>query len=176
LTDRLCETYERREGSPRVVWEFPERSSFEREVGMPAATRTIVIERDIEAVFAFFTNPDNDPKWRAHVKEIAAAGAPAVGARIHQVVAGPGGRGIPADIEVTGYEAPSRYAFRVVAGPARPVGEMRFAPAGPGTEVTFSLEAQLGGVKKLLMSRPIQTSMDGEMAALDRAKALLEST
>jgi uncharacterized protein YndB with AHSA1/START domain len=141
---------------------------------MPAATRTITIDRDPDTVFAFFTEPQNDPTWRPHVKEIAAQGPPGPGARIHQVVAGPGGRGIRADIEVTAYEPPSRYAFRVVAGPARPVGEFRFAPVGSGTEVTFSLSAEIGGLKKLLMSGPVQKSMDGEMAALDRAKALIE--
>lgn len=142
---------------------------------MPTATRTVVIQRDLATVFAFFTNPENDPKWRSHVKEIAAEGPPGPGARIHQVIAGPGGRGIPADIEVTDYAVPSRYAFRVVAGPARPVGEFTFAPAGDGTEVTFSLSAEIGGLRKLLMSGPVQKSMDGEMAALDRAKALLET-
>ena len=142
---------------------------------MPSATRTLVIDRDPAAVFAFLTDPENDPKWRSHVKEIAATGPPAPGARIHQVIAGPGGRGIPADIEVTTYDPPSRYAFRVVAGPARPVGEYRFAPAGSGTEVTFTLSAELGGLKKVFMSGPVQKSMDGEMAALDRAKALIEA-
>jgi uncharacterized protein YndB with AHSA1/START domain len=141
---------------------------------MPASTRTIVINRAIEDVFAFFANPDNDPKWRPHVKEIAATGPVDVGARIHQVVAGPGGRGIPADFEVTEYEPPSRYAFRVVAGPARPVGDFRFTPSGSGTDVTFSLSAELGGLKKLFMAKPVQRSMDGEMTALDTAKALLE--
>jgi uncharacterized protein YndB with AHSA1/START domain len=142
---------------------------------MPTAARTIVIDRDPATVFAFLTDPDNDPKWRSHVKEIAAHGPPAPGARVHQVIAGPGGRGIPADFEVTDYEPPSRYAFRVVAGPARPVGEFRFAPVGNGTEVTFSLSTELGGLKKVFMSGPVQRSMDGEMAALDRAKALIET-
>jgi uncharacterized protein YndB with AHSA1/START domain len=141
---------------------------------MPAATRTIVINRPIEDVFAFFTDPDNDEKWRPHVKEISAAGPIDVGARIHQVVAGPGGRGIPADFEVTGHEPPSRYAFRVIVGPARPVGEFRLTPSGSGTEVTFSLNAALGGLKSLFMGKPVQRSMDGEMTALDTAKALLE--
>jgi hypothetical protein len=40
----------------------------------------------------------------------------------------------------------------------------------------LSLEAQMSGLKKLLMSRAVQKSMDGEMRALDRAKALLENT
>jgi uncharacterized protein YndB with AHSA1/START domain len=128
-------------------------------------------------VFNFFADPGNDRRWREHVKEIEAPGERAVGARIRQVVAGPGGRGIPADLEITAYEPPSRYAFAVVAGPARPSGEFRFRPsADGGTEVTLTLRAELTGVKKLLLTRPVQKSMDGEVAGLDRAKSLLEES
>lgn len=141
---------------------------------MPQAQRSVVIDRPVEDVFAFFTDPANDPRWRPSVKEIAAQGPPAVGARIHQVVSGPGGRGIPADIEVTVYEPTSRYAFKVTAGPVRPAGEYRFAPFNGGTEVTFSLSAEMTGLKKLVMSGSVQKSMDMEMRALDTAKRLLE--
>ncbi len=143
---------------------------------MPSAQRTIVINRPVDEVFAFFTNPTNELKWRTHVKEISTAGPVSVGTRIHQVVRGPGGRGIPADIEVTGYEPATRYAFRVVAGPVRPVGEFRFAPDGDATTVSLSLAADLSGMKKLLLSRPVQSSMNGEMRALDRARAVIESS
>jgi uncharacterized membrane protein len=142
---------------------------------MPSAQRTIVINRPADQVFAFFANPANDQKWREHVKEVAAEGPARVGSRVHQVVEGPGGRGIAADIEVTAYEPPTRYAFQVVAGPARPRGEFRFSPSGSGTQVAFSLSADLGGWKKLLLSGPVQGSMDGEMRALDTAKRLLEA-
>jgi uncharacterized protein YndB with AHSA1/START domain len=141
---------------------------------MPAAQRTISINRPPEQVFSFFTDPANDLKWRSHVKEASAPGPIAVGSSVHQVVAGPGGRSIPADFEVTSYDPPSRYAFKVTAGPARPVGEFRFAPDGLGTQVSFSLNAELSGVKKIFMSRPVQKAMDSEMAALDKAKALIE--
>jgi uncharacterized membrane protein len=142
---------------------------------MPHAQRTIVIQRPVEVVFAFFTDHANDPRWRPHVKEIRAEGPREVGARIHQVVSGPGGRGIPADIEVTAHEVPRRYAFKVVAGPVRPTGEFRFTPRSDGTEVSLTLAAELGGVKKLALSRTVQRSMDGEVAGLDTAKRLLES-
>jgi hypothetical protein len=67
------------------------------------------------------------------------------------------------------------HTFTVVAGPARPRGEYSFSSAGPGSPpVTFSLSADLTGFKKLLMSRPVQKSMDGEMASLDSAKKLVE--
>ena len=141
---------------------------------MPSARRTIAIDRPPEDVFAFFSDPANDQRWRGHVKEIAAEGAPGVGRRIHQVVDGPGGRGIAADIEVTAYDPPTRYAFQVVAGPARPRGEFTVTPSATGSSVTFALAADLGGWKRFVMSGPVQASMDGEMAGLDRAKAILE--
>jgi hypothetical protein len=53
---------------------------------------------------------------------------------------------------------------------------MRFAPTSEGaTEVSFTLAAELAGLKKILMSKPVQKSMDGEMANLDKAKAILET-
>jgi len=142
---------------------------------MPAATHTVTVDRPVEQVFAFFTDHGNDPQWRPLVKEIDPVGVPAaVGSVIHQVVKGPAGRGIPSDIEVTAYDPSEHYAFKVVKGPVRPVGEFRFVPEGNGTRVSLSLHAELSGVKKVLLSRPVQHSMDGEVSALDRAKDLLE--
>lgn len=143
---------------------------------MPSAQRSVVINRPVDQVFAFFTEPSNELTWRTHLKEVTAQGPIAVGSRVHQVVKGPGGRGIPADIEITHYEQGSRYAFRVVAGPVRPVGEFLFAADNGSTTVSLSLSAELTGFKKLVMSRPVQRSMDGEMKALDRAKTVIEGS
>lgn len=142
---------------------------------MPTASRTIEIAAPIESVFAFFTDPSKDPLWRSGVKEMSAEGAPAVGGIVHQAVAGPGGRSIVADIRITEYAPPVRYAFATIAGPVRPVGGYTLTETPAGTSVTFALSAEVTGVKKLLMGAAVQRSMDGEMAALDRAKALLES-
>jgi carbon monoxide dehydrogenase subunit G len=142
---------------------------------MPRAQRTIRIGRPPETVFAFLTNPTNDAMWRSGVKEMSAEGGPGVGRRIHQVVAGPGGRGIAADIEVTAYEAPTRYAFRTVSGPVRPTGEYRLAAEGAdATDVSFTLTADVSGWKRFVMGGAVQKSMASEMAALDKAKAMLE--
>lgn len=142
---------------------------------MPAAERSIVIHRPQQEVFDFFTNPVNEARWRTHLKDVSVSGPVGVGSRVHQVVKGPGGRGIAADIEVTVFQPPERYAFRVVAGPVRPTGEYTFAGEGDSTTVSLSLEAHLSGLKKLLMARAVQRSMEGEMRGLDRAKALLEN-
>lgn len=143
---------------------------------MPQARRTVMINRPPEQVFAFLADPSKDPTWRPIVKEIAADGPMREGASIHQTVKGPGGRGLPSDLRVTAYEPARRYAFKVTAGPVHPEGEYRFAAAGSGTEVSLSLKAELTGLKKLLLSRAVQRSMDSEVAALERAKALIEAS
>lgn len=143
---------------------------------MPQAERSIVIRRPLSEVFAFFADPENDRQWRTGVKEISRQSGVGVGAVYRQRLAGPGGRPIPADIEITDYERDTRVGFRGIAGPVRPQGSYRFrAMPGPETEVTFTLSAELAGLKKLVMRRPVQRAMDGEMANLDRAKQLLES-
>jgi len=142
---------------------------------MPQATRTIVIARPQAEVFAFFADAENDPQWRQSVAMIKRDGPLAVGAHYTQRVAGPGGRQVPADIEVTEYEPDTKVAFHGVAGPVRPDGTYMFRPAEDGTSVTFSLNAELTGMRKFLMGKPVQKAMDGEMAGLDKAKSLLES-
>src|SRR6516225_7703720 len=142
---------------------------------MPHAQRTIVIARPPAEVYAFFADAENDKNWRPGVKLIHREGPLAVGTRYTQRIAGPGGRQVPADVEITALDPDTRVAFRGVAGPVRPEGDYSFAPAEGGTSVTFTLDAELSGVKKLLMAKPVQKSMDAEMANLDKAKALLES-
>jgi uncharacterized membrane protein len=141
---------------------------------MPSAQHSVTIDKPVDEVFAFFTDVSNEPQWRDQVKEIRAEGPPAVGTRIHHVVKGPGGMGIPADIEVTAYEPTSVYGFRGVAGPVRPVGEFRFTGDEARTTVSFSIGVELTGVKKALLSGQVQKSMDAEVQALEQAKAVLE--
>ena len=78
-------------------------------------------------------------------------------------------------MEVTAYEPDERVAFHGVAGPVRPDGSYTFSAVDEGTSVTFSLSAELTGIKKLVMGSQVQKAMDAEMANLDKAKAILES-
>ena len=141
---------------------------------MPQAERSVQINRPPAAVFAFFADSENDPQWRPHVREITRNGPIGPGMSYRQRVAGPGGRAVPSDFEITAYEPDTHLAFRVTAGPVRPVGDYTFRPVAEGTEVTLKLSAELSGVKKLLMSRPVQKAMESEVAGLDRAKQVLE--
>ena len=142
---------------------------------MPEAVHTVRINRSPADVFAYFADGENDPQWRPAVKEIVRSGPIGPGTTYRQRVAGPGGRAVPSDFEITAYEPDTHLAFRVTAGPVRPVGDYNFRPVAEGTEVTLTLSAELSGLKKLLMSRPVQKAMESEVAGLDRAKQVLES-
>ncbi|GAA1608845.1 MULTISPECIES: SRPBCC family protein [Kribbella] len=142
---------------------------------MPEAAHTVRIGRPPAVVFAYFADGENDPQWRPLVKEISRNGPIGPGMTYRQRIAGPGGRSIPSDYRVTAYEPDTHLAFEVTAGPVRPTGDYRFAPVDEGTEVTLKLTAELSGLKKLLMAKPVQQSMNSEVAALDRAKQVLES-
>ena len=141
---------------------------------MPAASRTITIQRAPAEVFAFLADGTTTPKWRPGVLDVALKSGQGVGAVYSQGVKGPGGRRIDADYEVTAMEPDRRIAFKAIAGPVRPTGSFQLAPVGEGTSVTFSLDAELGGLKKLLMGGAVQSTMNAEMAALDNLKALFE--
>jgi uncharacterized protein YndB with AHSA1/START domain len=141
---------------------------------MPAADRTITIASPVSAVFAFVADGLNAPRWRTGVLDVELVSGSGVGAVYRQGVKGPGGRRIPADYEVTAYEPDRRIAFRAIAGPVRPTGELSLTESADGTAVSFSLHADLSGWKRLLMGRAVQSTMDAEMAALDLLKAVLE--
>jgi hypothetical protein len=81
-------------------------------------------------------------------------------------VKGPGGRAITADIEVTADEPDTAVAFRAIAGPVRPRGDDTMREADNATEVTFTLDAELSGLKKLFMGNAVQKTTDAEVAAL----------
>ena len=55
--------------------------------------------------------------------------------------------------ELTEYSPPQSYAFRVIDGPVRAIGQRRFEPLGDGdrTRFTFELDFEGHGIGKLLV-------------------------
>src|SRR3954463_10822392 len=104
---------------------------------MPEATHETTIARPPDAVFAYLANAENDRAWRPGVLEIEHVSGEGVGTRYRQVVGGPGGRRIAADIEITDYEPARRLGFRTVAGPVRPTGLYELEAADGGTRLRF---------------------------------------
>jgi uncharacterized protein YndB with AHSA1/START domain len=142
---------------------------------MPDARHEVTIRRPTGEVFAFIADGLNGPKWRPGVLDIAHVSGTGVGATYKQGVKGPGGRRVDADYRVTEYEPGRRLAFEAIAGPVRPTGTYLLEETPDGSRLTFSLHAELGGIKKLLMGGAVQKTMDAEVAATERLKELLES-
>jgi uncharacterized protein YndB with AHSA1/START domain len=141
---------------------------------MPQAERTVTIQKPVATVFAFVANHDNDTQWRPGVVEMRKSSGEDVGERWYQRVKGPGGRQVPADIEVTQLEPNHVLAFRTVEGPVRPEGRYELADENGATRFTFSLNAELKGLKKL-MSPMVQKQMNAEVGNLDNLKRVLET-
>ena len=141
---------------------------------MPSAERTITIAAPIDKVFEFFTNSENDLLWREELVEVTPEGPPGLNAITRQQVSAPVIGQVAADSQITAWDPPNGYAFKVIAGPVRPEGSISFVEVDGGTAVTFKLAVDIRGPQKFVFAKPTQTSMNATVAALDKVKAILE--
>jgi uncharacterized protein YndB with AHSA1/START domain len=142
---------------------------------MLSAEREVTIARPVAEVFAFVADGLNAPRWRPGVMDISLASGTGLGAVYKQGVKGPGGRRTDADYRITAFEPNRRLSFEAIAGPVRPTGQFVFDDVNGGTRLTFALQAELGGLKKLLMGGAVQKTMNAEVAATERLKEVLET-
>lgn len=142
---------------------------------MLEARHAVTIRRPAAEVFAFLADGLDGPKWRPGILDIAHLSGSGVGATYKQGVKGPGGRRVDADYRITDFEPSSRLAFEAIAGPVRPTGEYVLEDVDGATRLTFALRAELSGIKKVLMGRAVQRTMNSEVEATERLKTLLES-
>jgi uncharacterized protein YndB with AHSA1/START domain len=142
---------------------------------VPSATNTVTINRPPAEVFDFVADGTTATRWRPGVLDVALVSGSGVGAQYKQGVKGPGGRRVDADYEVTAFDPGRHLAFAATAGPVRPTGEYVLEAVTEGTKITFSLTAELGGIKGLFMGRAVQSSMDTEVGSLATLKRVLET-
>ena len=144
---------------------------------MPHAEHTVTVSRPPRDVFDYLAEGTHNREWRTGVLEISrTSAADGQGATYRQVLAGPGGRRIDGDYQITGFEPPRRLEFQVTAGPARPVGLFELTEnADESTRVRFSLDLKPTGLMRL-MTPMITKTMQREVAQLDNLKAILERT
>lgn len=137
---------------------------------------SVLIDRPIEAVFAYAADYRNDPEWRSEVREMRYVSDETVGVGTHEIeTSALWGRRVVTETEITAYEPNSRVSFDYVSGPYRVRGSRSFEPVDRGTRFTIALESQATGpVDRLLapvLGPMYQRHLDRCVA---RLKAILE--
>jgi uncharacterized membrane protein len=141
---------------------------------MPHAQHSVTIQMPVETVFAYVLDGENCPAWRPGVVDIKRVSGNGAGAIYRQGVKGPMGRRIDADYTITNVEPNRVIEFETIAGPVRPRGRYEFAAVDGATRLTFSLDAELTGLRRLLMGSMVGKTMDDEVRTLERLKGALE--
>lgn len=143
---------------------------------MAFAEYEVVVERDAMTVYRFLQDGLNLRSWREGIRniELRSGAVGANGAVYQQTLAGPAGRPIAADFQITQLRPGAEIQFEVVAGPARPHGGYYLSSEGPNTRVRFALECRLKGVAGL-MDFMILRTMKAEVCQLERLKQVLEA-
>ncbi len=138
---------------------------------------TVVIERPVEEVFAFTTDPNNDTLWQSTSLETeqASEGPVGVGTTFRNTSKFLGRR-IESTYEVTENDPPHRQCMRITSGPIPGSGCYALEPTEDGsTRFTQTFEAEAGGFFRLaepLVGRAIRRQIEADMATL---KDLLEA-
>jgi carbon monoxide dehydrogenase subunit G len=142
---------------------------------MPEAQHSVTIQRPIEEVFDFVADGEKCTQWRPGVLDITRVSGDGPGTIYRQGVKGPMGRRIAADYQVTMLQRPNLIEFHTIAGPVRPQGRYELAAVDGGTRLTFSLRAEVSGLRKLLMGSMVARTMGSEVRSLERLKRVLEA-
>ena len=133
----------------------------------------IRIERAVEAVFDYVSDPCTFPSWNSAVtavSQISTGGVDGVGVTYSMVRQLPAGRAENV-LAVVLREQPSLFGIRTISGPTPLAYEFRFTADGPGTVVDVTLRAELGGVASLLgpvARQAVRRGVDDNLAALKK--------
>jgi uncharacterized protein YndB with AHSA1/START domain len=145
-------------------------------IKMVKIEQSVVINRPVEDVFAFMSNPKNDPQWQSDTTEteITSQGPIGVGTTYRDVTEFLGRR-IESIYEFTEYEANRKLSLKTTSGPIPIEATITWESVEDGTEVNFSASGEVGGFFKLaepLVGRMTQRTWATNYANL---KDLLES-
>ena len=142
---------------------------------MAPITHSVEIARTPDDVFAYVTDPSHFTEWQDAVVSARLVGDGPVGQGSKLFLTRRmGKREQTMTSELTQFEPPRRYAFRVLDGPVRAVGNGTFEPldGGSRTRFTFELDFEGHGIGKLLVPlvvrRQAQKELPGSHANLKR--------
>ena len=139
---------------------------------------SVLVNRPIDAVFAYVADYRNDPEWRPEVREMRYLSDDRVGAGTRALETSVlWGRRVVTESVITVYEPNRRVDFDYVSGPFRVRGSRRFEPVDGRTMVTSELEwyptRRLARLVAPVMGRSYQRTLDRYLALL---RTILEAT
>jgi uncharacterized membrane protein len=136
----------------------------------------LLIDRPVADVFAFLSNLNNLPRWQNMIREVKPANDKASGLGAAFTAKGEVmGRSIDGTLEVVEYEPGVRFGYKAKMGPAGIQASVTFKPAGTGTKLSLSANAEPAGIFKLAegaLQGQLKSQMEKNLANL---KTLLES-
>lgn len=137
---------------------------------------SIEIRRPVEAVFAFVSDPRNEPQWEETVKEVRVTpdGPPAVGTQVTKVGSFLGMK-LEATNELTALEPNRSLSFKGTSGPASMEATMCFEAMGEGTRLSGTFQVEPGGLFKMAGPLLVGQAKKQLEADLQRLKELLEA-
>jgi carbon monoxide dehydrogenase subunit G len=130
-------------------------------------TATTFINRPLQEVFDFATNPANFAQWQSGTEsaEWSSEGPVGVGSTVH----------LDLNVEITQWNPPDSYSIRAKSGPMDVEATNKFESKNGGTLVIQDFEGELGGFFKLaegLALKQVKKQVETDGHAL---KMLLEA-
>lgn len=138
---------------------------------------TVQIDRPIDEVYAFVSNPANFTRWAgALVKESrqTSQGPVQTGTTFRQVNVLLGRRFV-SEMRVVTYEPPNRFEYETTSGPIRFTGHYTFTSIEGGTRFTSIDESEPSGLLRYLQPLLQPFAQRQIKSNLDRLKAVVES-
>ncbi len=132
---------------------------------------TFVINRPVEEVFAYATDPENNYKWQPDIEEskLISEGPLEVGSEMIESRKFLG-RKMESTLRVTAFEPNKVYSFEVVKGPVPFEAQLTFESTPEnGTKIDFVANGELGGFFKIassLVTRQMQKEIEGNFTNL----------
>jgi uncharacterized protein YndB with AHSA1/START domain len=129
------------------------------------------IERPVETVFAYVSDPTNFPSWNSAVQSVwATSGQGEPGSTYMMERELPGGR-VENALEVVDMTSPSEFVIRTTSGPTPFHYRYRFDADGEATRVHLAATVELSGIAGALgplASRAVKRGVDSNFADLKR--------
>lgn len=142
------------------------------------------IERPLEDVFAFVSNPNNETMWHTQILQVRPAGGSAERSELPgswsdgstwMVTASFMGRRMESEVQVTGFEPDHRIEFTTRSGPVRPIATCRFEGADGATLFTRRTEIPLKGIFRLMKPLIQRDAIRRQERHIENLKRILQS-